>query len=134
MSNEEKRSEVVRYWLEKAEESMLSARREFDAGSLTFTMNRLYYSAFYAVSALLMSQKLSFKKHSGVRAAFHQNFIKTGILEKEWGRFYDQLFGDRQEGDYIAFISFETDYVETQLNQCKDFLEQIRRLLLSFLE
>ena len=83
MSIEEKRSEVVRYWLEKAEESMVSARREFDAGSLTFTMNRLYYSAFYAGSALLMARKLSFKKHSGVRAAFHQHFIKTGILEQE---------------------------------------------------
>ena len=132
MTIEEKRSEVVRYWLEKAEESMLSAKREFDAGSLTFTMNRLYYSAFYAVSALLMSQKLSFKKHSGVRAAFHQNFIKTGILEKKWGRVYDRLFGDRQEGDYLAFISFEPDYVETQLKQCADFLDQIRGLLLSF--
>ena len=133
MTIEEKRSEVIRYWLEKAEESMLSTRREFNAGSMTFTMNRLYYSAFYAVSALLMSKKLSFKKHSGVRVAFHQNFIKTGIIEQKWGRFYDRLFGDRQEGDFMAFISFEPDYVETQLKQCADFLECIRPLILSYL-
>lgn len=134
MTIEEKRSEVVRYWLEKAEESLSSARREFEAGSLSFTMNRLYYCAFYAVSALLMAQKRSFKKHSGVRAAFHQHFIKTGILEKKWGRLYDRLFGDRQEGDYMAFISFENDYVETQLNQCAGFLEQINPLILSSLK
>lgn len=134
MTTEEKRAEVVRYWLEKAEESMASARREFEAGSLTFAMNRLYYSAFYAVSALLMARKLSFKKHSGVRAAFHKHFIKTGIVEHKWGRLYDRLFGDRQEGDYMAFISFETSYVETQLNQCALFLEYIRPLILSFLE
>ena len=133
MTIEEKRSEVVRYWFEKAEESISSARREFEAGSLTFAMNRLYYCAFYAVSALLMAQKLSFKKHSGVRAAFHQHFVKSGILEQKWGRLYDRLFGDRQEGDYMAFISFETDYVETQLNQCADFLEHIRQLLSSVL-
>lgn len=48
MTSEEKRAEVVRYWLEKAEESMTSARREFEGGSLTFAMNRLYYSAFSA--------------------------------------------------------------------------------------
>jgi uncharacterized protein (UPF0332 family) len=134
MTSEEKRAEVVRYWLEKAEESMASAKREFKGGSLTFATNRLYYSAFYAVSALLMAQKLSFKKHSGVRAAFHQHFIKTGILEHKWGRLYDQLFEDRQEGDYMAFISFETAYVETQLNQCAHFLEHVRPLILSFLE
>ena len=134
MTNDEKRSEVVRYWLEKAEESMASARREFEAGSLAFAMNRLYYSAFYAVSALLMARHLSFKKHSGVRAAFHQHFIKSGILERKWGRLYDQLFEDRQEGDYVVFISFDLDYVETQLNQCAQFLEHVRPLILSALE
>lgn len=134
MITQEKRSAVVRYWFEKAEESMASARREFEAGSLSFAMNRLYYSAFYAVSALLMDRELSFKKHSGVRAAFHQKFIKTGLLEQKWGRLYDQLFGDRQEGDYVVFISFESNYVETQLAQCAEFLEHVRRLILSIPE
>lgn len=134
MITREKRSSVVRYWFEKAEESMASARREFEAGSLSFAMNRLYYSAFYAVSALLMDRELSFKKHSGVRAAFHKKFIKTGLLEKKWGRLYDQLFEDRQEGDYVVFITFETAYVTTQLDRCSQFLEQVRRLILSIPE
>lgn len=134
MITQEKRSAVVGYWFEKAEESLTSARREFEADSLSFAMNRLYYAAFYAVSALLMAHKQSFRKHSGVRAAFHKQFIKTGLLEKKWGRLYDQLFEDRQEGDYVVFISFEPTYVETQLNQCTQFLEQIRRLISSIQE
>ncbi len=129
MITQEKRSAVVGYWFEKAEESMTSARREFGAGSLSFAMNRLYYAAFYAVSALLMAHKLSFRKHSGVRAAFHQQFIKTGLLERKWGRLYDQLFEDRQEGDYVVFISFEPAYVEKQLSECAQFMEQIRPLI-----
>ena len=134
MITQEKRSAVIGYWFEKAEESMTSARREFEADSLSFAMNRLYYAAFYAVSALLMAHKLSFRKHSGVRAAFHQQFIKTGLLERKWGRLYDQLFEDRQEGDYVVFISFEPTYVKTQLNQCTQFLEQIRSLISSIPE
>jgi uncharacterized protein (UPF0332 family) len=82
MITQEKRSAVVHYWFEKAEESLISARREFEAGSLSFAMNRLYYTAFYAVSALLIAHKLAFKKHSGVRAVFHQKFIKTGLLRQ----------------------------------------------------
>jgi len=27
----------------------------------------------------------------------------------QWGKFYDQLFEDRQEGDYVALIEFERD-------------------------
>ena len=129
MITQETRSAVVGYWFEKAEESMTSARREFEAESLSFAMNRLYYAAFYAVSALLMTNEFSFKKHSGVRAAFHKQFIKTGLLDQKWGRLYDQLFEDRQEGDYVVFISFELAYVETQLDQCAQFLEHVRPLI-----
>ena len=129
MTKKEKHSEIVRYWVEKAKESLASARREFEAESLTFAMNRLYYTAFYAVSALLMEHDLSFKKHSGVRANFHKRFIKTGVLDQKWGRLYDQLFEDRQEGDYVVFISFELDYVESQLKQCSQFLTQLYPLM-----
>jgi uncharacterized protein (UPF0332 family) len=131
MITKEKRSQMVRYWWSKAEESLASARREFEAGSFSFAMNRLYYTAFYGVSALLMKHDLSSKKHSGVRAAFHQKFIKTGVLDPNWGRLYDQLFEDRQEGDYVVFISFEPDYVESQLTQCAQFLQQLRPLIAS---
>jgi uncharacterized protein (UPF0332 family) len=134
MITKEKRSQMVRYWWAKAEESLASARREFQTGSLSFAMNRLYYATFYAVSALLMEHDLSFKKHSGVRAAFHQYFIKTGVLDRKLGRLYDQLFGDRQEGDYVVFISFEPDYVESQLKQCSQFLKQLRPLISSVSE
>ena len=132
MITKEKRSQMVRYWWSKAEEGLASARREFEAGSFSFAMNRLYYAAFYGVSALLMEHDLSFKKHSGVRAAFHQQFIKTGVLDPKWGRLYDRLFEDRQEGDYVVFISFELDYVESQLTQCTQFLDQLRPLIASF--
>ena len=131
MKNQETRSAVVAYWFEKAEESLKSAKREFEAGSLSFAMNRVYYSAFYAVSALLIAHSLSFKKHSGVRAAFHKKFVKPGLVERRWGRFYDQLFEDRQEGDYVVFITFEPAYVEKQLSECAQFIEQIRPLIWS---
>ncbi|MDZ7695891.1 MAG: HEPN domain-containing protein [Deltaproteobacteria bacterium] len=134
MNNHETRSAVVGYWFEKPEESLKSAKREFEAGSVSFAMNRLYYAAFYAVSTLLMAHNLSFKKHSGVRAAFHQKFIKPGLVERRWGRFYDQLFEDRQEGDYVVFISFEPAYVESKMNECAQFIECVRPLIFEQLQ
>lgn len=80
-------------------------------------MNRLYYAAFYGVCALLLEREQSFRKHSGVRAAFQRQFIKTGLIDMRWGRLYDQLFEDRQEGDYVVFISFEAEYVQFQISQ-----------------
>lgn len=49
------------------------------------------------LSAALLERRLSFKKHSGVRANFHKEFIKKGLLEVKWGKFYDHVFEDRQE-------------------------------------
>jgi uncharacterized protein len=117
---------VIGYWWTKAQDSMDSARREYEAGAFSFAMNRLYYAAFYGACASLFERRLSFKKHSGVRAAFHRQFVKTGQLDIKWGKFYDQLFEDRQEGDYVVFVSFEQDYVLFQLKQCSEFLENLR--------
>lgn len=131
MSMVEQRIKVIRYWWDKAEESLEAARREFEAQSFDFVINRLYYATFYAVSAALLERQLSFKKHSGVRATFHQEFIKKGLIDEKWGKLYDQLFEDRQEGDYIAFISFDSDYVKLQLERSVEFLAQIKPFITS---
>ena len=131
MSSQQRRSTVVRYWWSKAEESLTSAEREMKAGSLGFAMNRIYYAAFYAVSAALLERQSSSKKHSGVRTAFHREFTKTGLLDRQWGRFYNELFEDRHEGDYIALIEFDLDYVEDQLARCREFLTHLRSLITS---
>jgi uncharacterized protein (UPF0332 family) len=131
MNTGEQRAKVVHYWWSQAELSIDSAQREFEAGSLTFAANRLYYAAFYGVSAALLERGLSFKKHSGVRAAFHREFIKPGLLDVKWGKLYDQLFEDRQEGDYVALVSFDQEYIESQLGRCTQFLDNLRPLIAS---
>lgn len=129
MGEDSRRKQVIRYWWSKAEESLAAASRELDAGALAFAMNRIYYAAFYAVSAALLDRNLSFKKHSGVRSTFHREFVKTGLVETNWGKFYDRLFEDRQEGDYIALVEFERDYVEDHLARCRKFLASLKSLI-----
>lgn len=131
MSLDEQRTQVVRYWWTKAQKSLASARREVEAGAFAFAMNRVYYAAFYAVSAALFERRLSFKKHSGVRATFHRELIKTGLLDVAWGRFYDRLFEDRQEGDYIALVDFDREYVENQIDRFRAFHDQLKPLISS---
>lgn len=127
--SEEQRTEAVRHWWSMAEASLASARRELDAGACSFAVNRLYYAAFYGVSAALFERHLHSSKHSGVRAFFHRKFVKTGLLDVQWGKFYDQLFEDRQEGDYIAMTSFEAEYVESQWVRCAQFLKELYPLI-----
>jgi len=129
MKGEEHRIDVVCYWWDKAQKSLAAAGRDFDAGAYEFAVTRLYYAVFYAVSAALLDRDLSFGKHTGVRAAFHQQFVKTGLVKTEWGRFYDRAFEDRQEGDYAPLTTFEADYVKGQMESCVGFLRELRPLV-----
>lgn len=86
MTEKEKKAEIVRYWWDRAQESLEAARRELAAASYNFAMNRVYYALFYAVSALLLEEGHRFKKHSGVRVAFNREIIKAGRMEQKHGR------------------------------------------------
>jgi uncharacterized protein (UPF0332 family) len=64
MTEEEERTQVVRHWWSRAEESLKAAQRELEAESYSFAVNRIYYAAFYGASAALLERGLSFKRHS----------------------------------------------------------------------
>lgn len=130
-NKEENLKELVQYWLKKSQESLDAARDEMKAGRLSFSVNRIYYACFYAVSAVLLQEKFRFKKHSGVRAAFHQHLVKPGMVSLEHGKFYDELFEARQRGDYIELVSFEKEQVENWLQQASQFVEAVKLLIKS---
>jgi len=126
MNTQGQREKTVRHWWEKAEKSIKSAKREIAAGDYDFAVNRLYFALFYGAMAALLERGLSFKKHSGVRSAFHGEFVKKGIMDKDQGKLYDRLFEDRQESDYTALVEFDKEYVEKQLEKCITFLQDLR--------
>lgn len=120
---------ALRYWLERSRDALASARDEERSGRLAFAVNRCYYAAFYAVSAVLLVRGHRFVKHSGVRTAFHQHLVKPGIVSDAWGRFYDRLFQDRQEGDYLEFATFADDEVRETLAKVADLVAALEVLL-----
>lgn len=129
MSEDKNLEEVVQYWIEKAEDSLKAAIDELVAGRLSFSVNRIYYGCFYIVSAFMLRRKLRFSKHSGVRATFHQQLVKPGLVSRENGQLYDELFEARQRGDYIELVSFEKSDVKDWLERATHFLKEIKLLI-----
>ena len=120
---------LITYWLEKAHESLKSAKSEYESGRLSFAMNRIYYASFYVLTALFRDRGRVFKKHKGLRSALHRDLVKNGIVEKHWGKFFDDVFESRQRGDYTPMVIFEPDQVEDFLRQSEDFIKNIARLI-----
>lgn len=126
---EEDLQALVDYRLQRAEETLEEARMMQTAGHWNACANRLYYAAFYAVSALLVKDGFKASKHSGVKALFNRHYVKRGAVSKEMGRLYNRLFDLRQEGDYLDFVFLEEDVVAPLVNETAAFIEVIRPLL-----
>ncbi len=120
---------LVAYRLQRAEEALEEARLMQNTKHWNACANRLYYAAFYAISALLVRDGHTASKHSGVKALFNRHYVKTGIVSKENGRLYSQLFDLRQEGDYIDFVSLDAGRVAPLVDATAAFIGAIRLLL-----
>lgn len=129
MNEKEARQALVKLWLEKAEDALVSAELELNQGHLTFAVNRLYYACFYAVTAVLQRDGKQFRRHSAVKAEFARAYFKTGRIETKWYKFYQKLFDDRQEGDYIPTVVFDKPSVSERLSQAKEFVSIIRSVI-----
>ena len=67
--------ELVRYRLDRANEALEEAILLADNAKWNTCINRLYYSCFYAVSALLAKNNMSSSKHTGVRSLFNLHYV-----------------------------------------------------------
>jgi uncharacterized protein (UPF0332 family) len=121
--------ELVGYWQTKSEECLESAASELDAGRLAFAVNRLYYAMFYMVTAALAINGRQLGKHSAVRSTFHMDFVKTGTIDKSFGRLYDELFHARHQGDYLPLADFEDSVVRQQLEDVKNFFGLFKAII-----
>ena len=95
----EERKAIVDYRFEKADNTYDEAKKIFELGLYNLTANRLYYSVYYAATALLTNMGLSSHTHRGSMTLFHLHVVKAGIAAVEDGALFRQLFGMRHEGD-----------------------------------
>ncbi len=112
---------------------MSDANVLIDDNRLLSAVNRLYYATFYAIQALLLTKNLSSAKHSGVRSLFQQKFVKEGIIQKELGHFYNQLFKNRQKSDYEDYVHFDKEQVNEWYIRAVNFIKVLSSTIEEYL-
>ena len=80
-------------------------------------------------SALLYNYGLESKTHAGTQTVFGHHFIQTGIISKESGKFYNKLFGMRQNADYEAEVDYEKDDVLVLIQPATNLISAIDAVL-----
>lgn len=84
-------------------------------------INRLCYSCFHAAKALLLTQYLVPKTHSGISALLHQKFVLTGLFDATHASFFNKLMNERIEDDYSDFMIKNLEEIDEFLKPAKEF-------------
>jgi uncharacterized protein (UPF0332 family) len=125
----ESRQALIAYRQEKADVALDDAAFLADAGRYGLAANRLYYSLYYAASALLLSKGIVTKRHAGLINQIHLHFIKTGILSTEEGTLLKAMFELRHEDDYEDFIDVERADIEEYTPQVVALVKKLKSLV-----
>jgi uncharacterized protein len=121
--------DLIHHRLERSAEALKDAEILLSEKRLHATVNRLYYSMFYAVVALLDTKGLGSSKHSGVLAMFNQNFVNTGSVSKEAGDFYGTMFATWQKDERAEHTEFADGQVEEYFAECGLRLNEMRTII-----
>jgi uncharacterized protein (UPF0332 family) len=120
---------LISYRMERSRESIRAAEIMLENEMFAISMNRVYYSMFYAVQALLVLHKVSFSKHGQVKGYFNRELIKTGIFSVDMGKLYNKVFEYRQKFDYVDFAVPDRDMVSEYIEKAREFHAEINEYI-----
>ena len=130
MTVNDKRRMLISYRLTQAEESYDEAKYLFEGQkNLRSVINRIYYSMFYSVLALLINEPFASSKHKGVISYFNKRFIKEGIFPQTMALSLREAFELRQTGDYKEYSDLHHDQVHPFFEKARFFIDSIKKYL-----
>ena len=126
---EEDRRIIVEMELEKADRTF-AEHKVLREGALWGTLaNRLYYSLFHAVSALLINEGYEVGTHKGTVIRFQQYFVKTKRFTVEDGRFYSQMQTMRENADYNCAYDISEEEILERIEPTRLLIEKIKQYI-----
>jgi len=126
---EEDRRIIIEMELDKAERTFAEQQLLREGGLWNTLANRLYYSLFHAVSALLISEGHEVGTHKGAVIRFQQYFVRTQRFSVEDGRFYSQMQTMRENADYNCSYDVSEEEILVRIEPTRQLIEKIKQYI-----
>ena len=82
---ENERSELIKYRLDEAKETIVDVQLLINNDRLRAAVNRIYYGMFYSLLALGLAYEFETSKHQQLLGWFNKNFIHNGLIDTKFG-------------------------------------------------
>lgn len=127
--DEQSRKALVKYRINRADETILESKLLAKEGFYNAAVNRLYYACFYATLALLVANDIGAETHTGVKTMLGLHFVSKGLLPNEHGKTFSRLFEIRHSGDYDDFTYCDKEMTDEYTPKAIAFISTIKSLL-----
>ena len=115
--------------IEKAKDKLKTAHIDFNSGQYDDAVSRAYYAVYHAITAAHLNKGKAYSSHAQTMGAFNRDFIKSGLFPKVFSRMIQELFEDRQTGDYDVASWIEKETAEKDISNAELILEAINAYL-----
>lgn len=84
---------------------------------------------FHAASAALLALGIPVDNHGALRTMFGLHLVKTGFVDKRFGRLLGRLKDERENGDYDIYSDFEPQDARAAIDDAAEFVGEMKRFL-----
>ena len=127
-------AKVAQGFIESARGRLRSARAVLEIGEYGNAMSLVFYAFLDAADAALAARTIRTKSHAGTISLFGRHFIRPGLVDAKYSRWFKQARKFRLEADYERKRDFTPEQVNEAIEQAREFVTMIERLLPSLLE
>jgi uncharacterized protein (UPF0332 family) len=125
---------ATRLLIEKSDKNMEQAVGTAALGYWDLVANRLYYSVFHAVNAMLLIDGIRTGTHKGASMQFGKSYVLTGKFSREDGILYSQLQTMREKADYQNVFVLEENEGRALIESAQELRQRICDYVLKKLE
>lgn len=121
--------ELVKQYLQMANERLVSAEALLKISNLSDSISRSYYAFLDAATAALVSINIAPRSHSGAITLFGKHFVKTRAVPEKFGRCFNKIEKSRLEADYRHLRKFTNAEAKEALEEAREFVKAIEKIL-----
>lgn len=120
---------LINIRVKQAEESLKEVDFLLSHNKLSLATNRIYYSIFYAISAISIKDNFSTSKHKKLLGWFNKNYINSGVIPKEYGRMIYACFENREKSDYDFLFELTKDELMGYYSLADSFIIEVKKII-----
>lgn len=127
---EENSRQLTKKYIQMARQRLKIAKVALEMDDFRDSVSRAYYAMLDAAIALLITKDIIPKSHAGTIRLIGLHFIKAGIIDKEYARWFEKIYRARLGADYSHRWKFNKEETEETYRWAEKFV----KLTESFLE